>query len=100
MRSRGDIYREYQKNLKVRLNYGVECADVTARFGILCNICDTSVGNRLGIRLAVDHDHATGQIRGLLCSPCNRGLGNFRDNTDLLVRAMAYLARASSQREE
>jgi Recombination endonuclease VII len=48
----------------------------------------TSPGRRLGI----DHDHESGAIRGLLCSRCNWALGGFRDDPEILLRAIAYLA--------
>ena len=39
----------------------------------------------------VDHDHKTGKNRGITCSCCNQGLGNFRDRADLLELAVEYL---------
>ncbi len=38
-----------------------------------------------------DHNHKTGKFRGLLCSQCNTGIGLFRDNPELLMKAIAYL---------
>lgn len=51
-----------------------------------CAICASVV------KLAVDHDHKTGKIRGLLCHNCNRGLGMFYDNTSSLREAIKYLS--------
>ena len=44
-------------------------------------------------KLHVDHDHETNEIRGLLCSPCNAGLGCFRDDTERMRKAIDYLNR-------
>lgn len=52
-----------------------------------CIIC----GEAQKIQLAVDHDHATGVVRGALCSRCNLGLGHFRDDPELLRFAALYL---------
>lgn len=60
----------------------------------LCGICGQPEKN--GRRLSVDHDHDTGAIRGLLCSLCNRGLGQFKDSVPLLCRAIAYLTKTKN----
>ena len=55
-----------------------------------CAICNTRA-SELPIRLAVDHNHKTGVVRGLLCDRCNRGMGFFQDNVTLLFKAIHYL---------
>ena len=42
-------------------------------------------------RLCIDHDHNTGEVRGLLCSGCNSALGHFKDNTESMMKAVNYL---------
>lgn len=56
----------------------------------VCAICQNAESGRKQI-LSVDHDHTTGHVRGLLCHSCNVGLGHFKDDPELLARAVAYL---------
>lgn len=46
-------------------------------------------------RLVIDHDHVSGQVRGLLCNNCNAGIGFMQDRPDLLVYAAQYLDKSS-----
>ena len=61
-----------------------------------CAICGRPVAD-FERGLAVDHDHETGKVRGLICPNCNRGLGGFFDNLDLLKGAVEYLEKHSAQ---
>lgn len=56
-----------------------------------CEICRQKPRSR---RLAIDHCHDSGKVRGLLCDACNLGLGKFEDSPELLRRAADYLERA------
>lgn len=60
------------------------------RQGHVCAICQKPDTTAKGI-LGVDHDHTTGRVRGLLCHPCNVGLGHFQDDPALLTRAAVYV---------
>jgi len=60
-----------------------------------CALCGTQ--SKLGTNhgLHVDHDHKTGKVRALICAPCNRGLGQFKDSPELLEKAAIYLRSKS-----
>jgi hypothetical protein len=57
----------------------------------LCGICKKTLDTAGSRTIAVDHDHDTGKVRGLLCSRCNVGLGCFDDDPDTLRLARAYV---------
>ena len=60
--------------------------------GNCCAICKTPASN-FEKRMAIDHCHRTGKIRGILCNSCNLGLGCFKDSLDYLDKAIMYLRR-------
>ena len=65
--------------------------------GGLCAIC--GLPEIIRTRLACDHDHLNGQVRGLLCHQCNVGLGSFKDDPTRLNSAIDYLNRTPSVTE-
>ena len=74
---------------KIKARYGLSEADwdalVVDQLG-RCAICTVATPD-----LVVDHCHSTGRVRGLLCSPCNKGLGHFSDETGRMKAAINYL---------
>jgi hypothetical protein len=56
-----------------------------------CAICNKS--DHLGTALSVDHEHATGRVRGLLCRKCNSVLGIFEEDITRFASAIAYLEK-------
>ena len=57
------------------------------------NKCAICFSESKTVRLAVDHDHATGVVRGLLCNPCNRALGYFKEEITRFHSAINYLEK-------
>lgn len=80
--------------------YGLTVADyewLLAQQDFVCAVCGRSEtklgrGGEDSVQpLSVDHCHATGNVRGLLCHACNRGLAAFRDSSRFLLSAAGYL---------
>jgi hypothetical protein len=64
-----------------------------------CAICAEAPNGKGPLSvLHVDHDHSTGAVRSLLCQKCNTGLGCFKENTALLIKAHLYLLRHIGKR--
>ena len=83
------------RDYHLRRRYGIDSAVVDAMVeqqGGVCLLCDKRKPEH------VDHDHVTGQVRGVLCSCCNQGLGDFRDSAATLRAAIDYLERTTWQR--
>lgn len=81
--------RDHQQRWTYGLRAG-EYDELLAQQGGGCAICGRAKSVN-GRRLSVDHCHATGRVRGLLCSGCNSGLGFFQDDARLLLVAACYL---------
>ena len=84
-RKRPEIAKKYHW----KATYGItpqQFDELYSRQGDVCAIC-----RKIPPVRAIDHDHASGAIRGVLCSPCNTGLGCFKDAPETLERAATYL---------
>lgn len=87
-------HETYKHTRKVRGIGPKEYAAILKRQDGGCAICGTKdPGGRWNTRFMVDHDHATDEVRGLLCAHCNVMLGNAEDNPDVLRAAADYLER-------
>lgn len=83
---------EKYTRVNLQIKYGITLEQYQSEFAWqkgVCAIC----GNSAEKNLSVDHDHETGQLRGLLCQNCNLGLGLFGDSAERLKRAAAYLEK-------
>ncbi len=65
--------------------------EMSQKQGGVCEICGDRPAD--GVNLHVDHDPRNGVVRKLLCVRCNNGLGQFKEDRELLEKAIAYLDR-------
>ena len=79
------------RDLHLRKNYGITIMQYEAMFIDQRHRCCGCGSLGDWYKLGVDHDHATGRVRGLLCSHCNTALGLVRDNPQTLRSLADYL---------
>lgn len=92
-----------ERTAKLRQKFGItpeQYRVMLDRQGGVCAVCkrpETRRGNHGQVKhLAVDHDHRTGRIRGLLCHDCNVAIGYLADDPERMRDAMAYLDNTDS----
>jgi hypothetical protein len=98
---RREYYAAYRrsrrgKSRELRAKHGITIEDyeiMLARQDGGCAICGGQNQFTREKYLHVDHDHITGQIRGLLCAFCNQSIGRFKDDVQLLKNAIVYLEK-------
>ena len=87
--------RQEDRGLQKRYRYGLSLADIAAILSAQdgrCALCKTDrPGGRYGV-FCVDHCHATGRVRGLLCHRCNVALGALGDGPEGLQAALDYVS--------
>lgn len=87
------------KRRRLRAKYNLTVTDrqlMLAAQEFRCAICEEPFDLEKGTMhnvAHIDHNHTTGQIRGILCSKCNFGIGQFRENCLILVKAIEYLKK-------
>lgn len=80
-----DCFNEATRNAKYMSRYGITATEADEMKKSGCNICgDTH-------NLHIDHNHDTGEVRGVLCKGCNQGIGLLGDSPDRLRAAAQYL---------
>lgn len=82
-----------RRNDRLKRVYGITSAQYDAMRDEQQDRCAVCGGDNEGKEFCVDHDHSTGVVRGLLCTPCNRGIGYFRDTPAFLRVAADYLEK-------
>lgn len=83
-----------RRKARLKKSYGLTIAQynqMRESQNFRCALCDRHEEDAAHGKLAIDHNHETGKVRGLLCSGCNSALG-FLEKPDWMQRATKYLA--------
>ena len=78
---------------QLKWKYGIDIEEYNNLLHSQKGLCAICGGNNKGKRLCVDHRHDTGKIRGLLCTTCNKAVGQLGDTPESLRKALEYLEK-------
>ena len=95
------LAKEKKRNYRTKKQFGITSEQYNQMLisqNYVCAICkrtETRIHHRTNVptKLAIDHCHLTGKIRGLLCSTCNMKIGGFNDSIEILKSAIEYLEK-------
>ena len=90
--------KRVNRNRELLKSYGISIDQFEAMFRLAdgkCEICKISLNPKGWGKdsVAIDHNHKTGKVRGILCNSCNRGIGHFFDDVSILNNSVRYLER-------
>jgi hypothetical protein len=91
-----DKYKMSQRNSTYKKLYGITADEFDAKIKAQSNLCPIGLHHfdppgQSQFAPCMDHDHVTGELRGVICRHHNRAIGFFKDNTAELQSAIAYL---------
>ena len=92
VRSRYEEVKDRQRDLRFQRKYGITADEYDRMLADQDGVCARCKEPPGMLRLAVDHCHNTGRVRGLLCGPCNTYIGRLEANMDRLDEDLAYIS--------
>jgi hypothetical protein len=89
------LKKQSDRKVNLKRRYGIAQSEYDKMYNFQkgkCALCDAeTIGRKGAVNFCVDHNHKTGDVRGLLCHNCNVVLGKIKDNREWLSRALKYI---------